>query len=629
MLNSIFSDNMMLQCEQPIRVWGKDLPNQPISVKLADNFAETKTDNDGEWQVILPALKIATVCDMEVTGSKKRHIKNILLGDVWLCSGQSNMEFSVKEADNALEEISKADFPEIRFFTVKHIASVNSATEVEGEWQICSPKTVAELSAVGYFFARDINIYQHRPIGLIHSSWGGTRIEAWMSKESLQKFDFMQKELADYEVSAIDKQTRQVYEEDLKEWRKQIPKDPKNTGFDKGYATLSYDDSDWKTLKVPGWWTQQGLDFNGVLWYRKAITLPESWLDKDCVLHLGPCDKSDQTYFNNCKIGELSIEENPDAYKIARVYQLPKGIINKGKNIIAVRIFSNVNGGGFASQPDDMFIALKDNPEERICLGGQWRYKIEYNFGKVSPPVAPFGEMNPNSPYILYDNMIKPLLACAIKGILWYQGETNAKAYQYYKQLFLSLINHWRYDFNLGEIPFYFVQLANFGSGTDSDSVSPWAEIRKAQESALELNNTGMAVAIDVGNPIDIHPTNKQAVGKRLALIARAKTYGEDIEYQGAIVDTAKLEHDKIVVTFKHAENLTTSCVELVGFEVLVDGVWDKICAIIKNDTIVLTCAAVNKVKKIRYAYCENPQCSIQNKFNLPMRPFTITLTYN
>jgi len=473
MLNSIFSDNMMLQCEQPIIVWGIDRPNQAIEVvlypkgisliedncslcshfvnpALAGNRAKTDAGADGKWFITLPPLPAGQICEMKVVGSREITVKNILLGDVWLCSGQSNMGFELKDVNSAETEIASADFPEIRFFKVTPNASIEKEVEVGGTWEICTPETVKDLSAVGYFFARDIHIHQKKAIGLIRSSWGGTRIEAWMRRESLLAFDFMHKEIEIYE----------------------------------------------------------------------------------------------------------------------------------------------------SSLPD---------------------------FSRSIAPDQSFGEGNSNSPYILFDSMIKPLLNFALKGILWYQGENNVDNYHEYKELFVMLIKDWRKCWNRDTLPFYFVQLANFVSGTDTPELSPWGEIRKAQEGALALENTAMAVAIDIGDPLDIHPANKQDVGRRLALIARAKTYGEDIEFSGPILDGVERGTNEIVVLFTHAAGLhVCDNQKLSGFKIRRDREWVDISGHIDNERVILTGDSLDTIVELSYGYGACPRCNLYNKSHLPARPFSV-----
>lgn len=624
MLNAIFSDNMMLQCDQPIKVWGIDSPGQKITIQLADNEVTTTAESDGKWLVTFPPLTSGQICEMRVNGSQEQIVKNILAGDIWLCSGQSNMEFAVKDAKNAKEDIISANYPEIRFFNVIQKASIKEQNQVEGKWEICTPETVGAATAVGYFFARDIHKSEGRPIGLLHSSWGGTRVEAWMQKDALLSFDFMQKEIELYNKctnNAVE------YEQQIIEYNKAIPKDPENKGYNKGYASDSYNISDWETLDVPGWWTNQGLNFNGVLWYRKNVILPKEWEGQECVLHLGSCDKSDQTYFNNEKIGGLSIEDDPQAWCAERIYNIPPNIVKSGDNTITTRVFSNVNGGGIIGQSQEIFIALKNQPKKLIPLAGKWQYKVEYNFGLITAPVQPYGEDNPNSPYILFDNMIKPLLNFAIKGVLWYQGESNAANYQNYKELFSKMIQDWRKCWGIGDFPFYFVQLASFVAGSDIENISPWGEIRQAQEDTLALPNTGMSVTIDIGDPVDIHPTNKQDVGKRLALIARAKTYGEKIEFSGPIVDKAVLENNKIKISFTRSNGLNTSDNNPVsGFKLRTENNVLEVNAIVEGDCVILKGDDLDNVIEVTYGYKDCPKCNLYNDSNLPARPFRIKI---
>jgi len=626
-LPSIISDNMVLQRDAPIKIWGWDQPGLQVTVELLGNVAETQVGENGKWQVVFPSMSHVGTTTMRVVGRSEVTIHNILFGDVWLGSGQSNMEWPVKNISQAEEEIRNADYPEIRLFQVTQKAELGPIEDVIGHWEICSPASVENFSAVSYFFGRSLHLHAGIPLGLVMSAWGGTMVEAWMSRSALASEPRLRKALEESEATSPES-----HQQTLQEWiEEQKIQDPGDSGFGRGWAATDFDDAQWETMEVPGRWQARGLNFCGVLWFRKEVTIPGCWEGKDCILSLGPCDKSDTTWFNNTQVGAMSIDDNEAAWSIPREYRIPAHLVRAGKNTIAVRIYSHVYAGGFTGRKEEMKITCAGAEGASLPLAGDWKYFVEHNFGPSTHrfmPGLPPGAGNPNTRAILYNNMIAPITPFAIKGAIWYQGESNAARSDEYEAAFKLLIASWRESWQ-ANFSFYFVQLANYVANMDTDTCSSWAELREAQAKALELPNTGMAVAIDLGTPEDIHPLNKQDVGERLALIARHQHYGEQVEYSGPAYETVSRNADgDIRISFSHAHGLCTARGEPPrGFSILAKGQSVIDCtAVIDGTSVVIPCPGAEAPFELRYGWKENPDCNLYNGAGLPASPFRAVL---
>lgn len=548
-----------------------------------------------------------------------------MIGEVWVCSGQSNMEMQVEgwgKVMNYQQEKEEADnYPNIRFLLVEKATSplpINDIKAAGNGWQVCSSKSVADFSAAGYFFGRDLHKYQNVPIGLIDTSWGGTYIETWTSKEALATMPDMQKKLdvlKELPISSEDREKK--FHSDVEDWKKEIEKIDK--GFVDGRAVWTvtdFEDSAWKTMRVPGLMQEQGLKgFNGIVWFRKTIDIPAKWEGKELTLNVGVIDDNDFTYFNGVQVGHTEGWMSPRSYKI------PKELVKSGKAVIAVRVMDTGGTGGINGSPES--ISLHRSQSDAIPLAGDWKYQISLNIKDI--PQMPVNTANePNIPGFLFNAMLNPLIPYSIKGAIWYQGEANTgQAYQY-RELMPLMIKDWRdrwgYDF-----PFYMVQLASFTAQQTAPVDATWAELREAQTRTLHLANTGMAVTIDIGDAFDIHPKNKQEVGRRLALAARAQTYGEKIPYSGPMYDTYQMEGNKIRIYFKHTDGgLKTANNEVIkGFTIAgVDHKFHWADAVIEGNTIVVSSPEVGFPIAVRYAWADNPICNLYNGANLPASPF-------
>jgi sialate O-acetylesterase len=519
---------------------------------------------------------------------------------------------------NYKEEIASANYPEIRLLHIQPTTSPqpleNVATESNG-WQVCSPSTIAGFSSTGYFFGRDLNKKLNIPIGLINTSWGGTFAEAWTSGESLEQIpDF--KSAVEAIRKQTDNETKESYNQKIKDWSTRV------LAADQGlvkktpvWANTQLNETGWHTMQIPCLWENDNLaDFDGVVWFRKAIDIPSDWEGKNLELHLGMVDDNDITYFNGKEIGAT------EGYNEERIYTISGKIVKKGRAVISVRITDTGGGGGIYGETDKIFIALASDKAEKILLSGEWKYRQAVNFQDFPVPQS---FRNPNRPTVLYNAMIHPLVPYAIQGAIWYQGEANTdRAYQY-RELFPLMIRDWRKAWNK-DFPFYFVQLANFMERKSEPQESNWAKLREAQLQTLHLENTGMAVIIDIGDAKDIHPKNKQEVGRRLALAAEANTYKQQIDFSGPIYRTYQIDGDKIRIQFDYANGLKSGDGKaLTGFAIAgSDHIFHWANAVIEGTEVIVGSPNVKFPVAVRYAWADNPACNLYNEANLPASPF-------
>ncbi|MBN1377826.1 MAG: beta galactosidase jelly roll domain-containing protein [Gammaproteobacteria bacterium] len=610
----LFSDEMVLQRNQPIHVWGWSEPGSSIHVQLDQRNAKTKAAGNGSWHVYLPKFKAGGPYILSVdNGTDKRTIKNVLVGDVWLCSGQSNMEWTVKDSNNAKIEMASANDSKIRHFKIpKSWANQPEKQLAGGSWQSASPKTVGDFTAVGYFFARELRAKTGVPIGLINSSWGGSRIEPWMSINSL---DMDEKSLSKLLQPMVeqDKKNQLALERKLAHWSASAG------GIVNGkavWANANLDDSNWANITVPALWeAQEYIGMDGIAWYRTTFTLTAEQAKNDITLGLGPIDDSDQTWVNGVKIGETIQQWN-----VPRRYSVSAKLLKSGVNTIAVRVEDSGGGGGIHGDPNLNFVRVKGGAQHQ--LSGNWKFRVD----KII--LNPDDNKNQIAT-LLYNKMIYPIQRYPIKGVIWYQGEANATvadAYQY-RNLFVDFINSWRQEWKQKNMPFLWVQLANWISGGDNEHGSPWAVLRESQSSALSLPNTAEAVTIDIGNPNDIHPRNKQDVGHRLALAARHVVYGEDsLLYSGPRLLSHRIKGNQIELKFQYAGT---------GLQVRGDGppagftiaAADKQFlpaeARIEGDIILVSHPDITKPAAVRYAWSDNPEtANLMNSEALPASPF-------
>ncbi|MCW3094953.1 MAG: Sialic acid-specific 9-O-acetylesterase [Chthonomonadaceae bacterium] len=621
-LHPLFTDHMVFQRGIKAPVWGWTQPGKKVTVGMDGKTATATAGPDGKWMAALGPFTAGGPYTLTVNGPETAKVEDVLIGDVWICSGQSNMEMGIGNVYNAQDEIAKAANPNIRLFSVpKKIAGEPQET-VASHWDTCTPQTVANggwngFSAVGYFFGRHLQETQHVPIGLIHTSWGGTIAEAWTSASALRTMpDFAPQVDAVEKTYAEMKKDGGSFDKMLADWY--TKNDP---GGAHNWGAADFDSAAWKTMKLPTAWEAAGLpDYDGVVWFRKDFDLPDGWAGKTLTLHLGPIDDDDTTFVNGVQVGATR------GYNIDRVYKIPASVLKAGHNVIAVRVLDTGGAGGLNGTPDKMFLTTTElGAGQSMPLAGDWKYQDSAPLTKANPVPMQTAD-NPNVTTVLYNGMIAPLLPYGIKGAIWYQGESNAGRGMQYRTLLPTMIKDWRSRFGVGEFPFFIVQLANFTPVVDTPIQEGWADLREAQLLTSEnLPKTGIAVAIDIGDAGDIHPKNKQEVGRRLGLSADAIAYGDKVEYSGPLYKSMKVEGDKIRLTFTHLGGglVTKDGGPLKGFAIAgADKHFEFADAKIEGDTIVVSSAKVSNPTAVRYAWANNPICNLVNKAGLPASSF-------
>jgi len=616
-LPKVVSSHMVLQRNTPVKIWGTADIRENVIVSFNGQTIKTRANKNGNWQVVLSSMQAGGPFNMLIKGKNTIELTNILIGDVWICSGQSNMEMSVKLSHNAEEEIAVANYPMIRLFTVPRTISSTPKSNISGgSWLECSSENIAEFSAVAYYFARKLQKEINVPIGLVHSSWGGTGVETWTSEEGLSSQEGFKSALEN--LKNFNPETyANTRKKKLLDITGPLPnEDVGLVGEDAIWAQSSHDFLSWKTMNLPQLWENAGLiDLDGIVWFQTDFELDEDEAKNTISIHLGRIDDSDNTYLNGIKVGGMV-----EKYDVDRIYPVESGTASIGKNVLVVRVEDLRFGGGFSSPKADLYIKTT---KRKIPLAGLWKYRI----GKGI--IAARNAGNPNAmPSLLYNGMIHPLLPMTIKGAIWYQGEHNASRAYEYRKLFPNMITDWRKQFNQGNFPFLYVQLANFMKADDEPVDSNWAELREAQSLTLKNTpNTGMAVIIDVGEANDIHPKNKQDVGKRLATEALKKVYHKEHTSSPAFL-AMKIVNDTVRIVFKevgHGLKVKNRYGYVNGFTIA--GVdkkfyWAK-AYIEKNNTIVVISDAVTEPVAVRYAWANNPDdVNLYNSETLPADPF-------
>jgi len=621
----LFSDNMVLQQKTDAPIWGTTKANKKVLVKTSwDNkIYETQADNAGNWNLKVQTPGAGGPYQIVVKADETKTLNNVMIGEVWICSGQSNMEMPLSgwaKVDNYEQEIANANHPNIRLFQVEKSTKLSPAKDIKvlgNSWLICSPANIPEFSATAYFFAVNLSkMLKNIPIGLIHASWGGTPAEAWTSAKSLNQMPDFQDYLAALKQIPSDPIEQKEYiDKEQNTYNAQLT--TKDRGYSEGktlWVGTAVDDNNWEAMYVPKNWEDQTLkNFDGVVWLRKTIEIPASQAGKDLTLNLGTVDDNEITYFNDQQIGATQ------GWDRERTYLIPGKLVKEGKNIITVRVFDSGGGGGIYGSPDKVF--LTNGSAFKLSLSGDWKYKIGFSMMEiVAPKVMP----NQVQPTTLFNGMINPLIPYAFGGVIWYQGEANEFRAEQYSRLFPLLIHDWRSYWDK-DFPFYFVQLANYKKRVDNPEKAEWAELREAQQSGLQLSNTGMAVIIDIGNGENIHPTNKQDVGKRLALLAADKTYGVKVISEGPKMQSYKITGSKVEITYSSIGSGLSihDGSELKGFAVAgVDKKFHWATAEIKGDKVILHAPEVEFPIAVRYAWANNPECNLYNNEGLPAAPF-------
>jgi len=615
-LPQIVRDSMVLQRDAKINVWGWASSGENVNISFNKKNYTAKTSADGKWKIVLPAMKAGGPYTMTITGKNKITLKDILIGDVWFCSGQSNMVHQLNIHDvTYADEIAKANYPAIRQFWIATLTSLEGPSDnlPTGFWKAAVGEDVRPFSAVAYFFAKKLYEKYQVPIGIINASVGGTPIEAWTSEEGLKEFPAL--------ISSIQKNKDTAYINSFTRRAASVRRPPiavqdKGLISTPGWYDINYIPKGWKTIAVPGYWEDQGIkDLNGVVWYRKEIEVPASMAGKAAKVFLGRIVDADVLYINGNQVG-VTTYMYPQ-----RRYPVPADVLKAGKNIIVVKVTNNAGKGGFV--PDKPYCLFAGN--DTIDLKGYWQYKVGEVFLPRSGGFGGGGINAQNQPAALYNAMVAPVINYTIKGILWYQGESNSGKAAEYAKLQPAQIIDWRNKWQQGNIPFLWVQLPNYMDANYTPAESQWAELREAQLKSLSVTNTAMAVAIDLGEWNDIHPDNKKDVGERLALAARKIGYGEELVYSGPLFESATIEGNKISISFTHTGSglMTNDGEELRSFAIAGADkrfVWAK--AAIEGDKVIVWSDEITNPLYVRYAWADNPDVNFYNKEGLPASPF-------
>ena len=622
-LHPLFCDHAVLQRDASVPVWGWSEPGAKISVSFAGQTRTTVADKNGKWLLKLKSMRASTeprtLSVTNFTTHESAAANDVLVGDVWLCSGQSNMEMGVG-ACNATNDIATANFPLIRLLTVPRRIATEPVDTLACQWLPCSPDTIkqgawAGFSATGFFFGRELHRELNIPIGLIHSSWGGTVAEAWTSAEGLAPLADFNAAVQNVREQAAGK--KQIdYSEIFEKWCQQ-----KDAGSQQGWASATTFDGSWKSVVMPQYFEQTGLpDYDGTVWFTREFELPTEWAGKDVKLELGQIDDIDTTWINGAKVGQMN------RYDLFRNYTIPASVLKSGKNRITIRVLDTGGNGGFTGPAERLKLSLAgDNSAAPVSLAGNWLMHDSTPLAQLGAPPQIPDAGNPNVTTVLYNGMIAPLLPFAIKGAIWYQGEANADRAKQYQRLLPAMIGDWRQRFGVGQFPFYIVQLAAFQATNAAPRENNWAELREAQAlTAKNFPNCGLALAIDIGDAADIHPKNKQEVGRRLALAALAQTYGKKNEFSGPWYRAMKMDGRKIRLKFDHADGgLFAKGGKLTGFAIAgADKKFVWADAVIDGKAVVVSSPEVAQPVAVRYAWDINPVCNLYNQAGLPAVPF-------
>jgi sialate O-acetylesterase len=618
-LPMLLSDSMVIQRDAKIKIWGWADSGEKISIKFKGKNYATTTGANGKWLVWLPPTKAGGPYNMDITGDGDNiTLRNILVGDVWMCAGQSNMvHYMALHSERYEKEIAEANCPEIRQFLVSTNPKLEGPAEdiSNGSWKGATSKDILHFSVVAYFFAKKLYEQYKVPIGIINTSVGGTPIEAWTSEEALKGFPDLLKTIVRNKDTAYVNRVNRVASEKRQAIMKQRPQDEGLTGPKPWYAP-AFTPERWHTINIPGYWEDQGIrDLDGVVWYRREIDVPPSMTGIPAKIAMGRIVDADFVYINGTLAGKTTYQYPQ------RRYEVPAGVLKPGKNIMVVRVINQYGKGGFV--PDKPYYLAAGG--DTLDLKGYWQYKVGAVYD--DQPGGAEGIAIQYQPTALFNGMVAPLTDFSIRGVVWYQGESNEDNPEAYAKLLPAFIRDWRNQWGENDLPFLYVQLPNYREEDYSPSESHWAVLREAQRKALQVPNTAMVVAIDLGEWNDVHPDNKRPIGERLALAARNKAYGEkDVVYSGPLYSSSTVTQNKVVLHFSHAGSglISKDGEALKWFSVAGEDkkfVWAN--ATIKNDDVVVWSENISDPVYVRYAWADNPDgVNLYNKEGLPASPF-------
>jgi len=618
-LPAVIGDHMVLQRETEAPVWGWAMPGEEVRVR-SDWGArvDAVTSADGRWsaRIATPRAGGPHSISFEAESGVAR-VEDVWIGEVWVCSGQSNMEWPLAQSEAGADEIAAADWPGIRVFDVQRAFSAAPLADCEGTWKVCSPETIAGFSAVGYYFGRELHTELGVPIGLIGTNWGGTLAEAWTSEATLARREDFRAALAATRMAREQPEAIEAAHADqTAEWWRMAAERDAGSGAGAWHAA-ELEDSDWDLMELPQPWEQAELAFDGFVWFRKSFELSHEWTTRAALLELGPIDDMDTCWLNGRRVGGL---EGTGHWTTPRAYAIEPGILHAGRNVVCVRVLDTGGAGGLTGKPEQL-VLRRDGDAGAVSLAGAWRYRTGAPASELPrwPSSQAFYQ---NSPTALFNGMLAPLIPFAIRGAIWYQGESNRERAQQYRTLFPAMIADWREHWGQGDFPFYFVQIAPFAYDGDRGEA---AELREAQALASRVERTGMAVTMDVGNPADIHPRDKRTVGKRLSLWALARTYGrDDIECSGPVYRSTSVEGNTIRLSFEHVgDGLLVRNGPLKNFTIAAaDRVFVEAQARIDGDSILVSSEEVAAPVAVRFAWGAADESNLFNSAGLPASSF-------
>lgn len=625
-LPALLSDHMVVPRESSAPLWGRATPGASVVARGSwGATAETTADADGRFRLALDTPAEPGPWTIAISeGETVRRIDDVLAGELWLCSGQSNMQMPLAPEGGFLgvedweAEVAAAERADLRLFTVPRRIALEPSDDVEGRWVRCTPQTARSFSAVGYFFGARLASELGTPVGLIDSTWGGTASEAWTSRGGLADFPELAPRLAVLDAERADPRGAEFrFRVALARWWRVLrERDPGTAGR---WAAPETDLSDWTTLDVPGLWENTLGEFDGVVWLRRRVEVPATWEGRAVTLALGPVDDMDSVFLDGKQVGgvhEMGHWAEPRRYAL--------GPLAPGVHVLAIRILDTGGAGGTTGAPEDFRLECDGAEPASLPLAGTWSAHRGVALGEL-PPFPARSAINAHTPTVLFNGMIAPLTPLRLNGVVWYQGESNRYDPELYRRLFPALIRDWRARFRSPELPFLFVQIAPFAYGGDSGET---AAVREAQAGALALPATGMVVTMDIGERRDIHPRKKRPVGERLAALALAKVYGRDVPCEGPTLRELVATKGGLLVRFDHAEGLTTSdgappcCFEVAGE----DGVFHPARAVIEGEGVLVTSDAVPSPRALRYAWGAADMTNLINGAGLPAVPFRATL---
>jgi len=593
-----------------------------VSVSLGSSCAMTKSDQDGRFQADLPPMAAGGPYVLEVACEGHSVVAHdVHVGEVWLASGQSNMEWTM-EACQLNREADELDLPTLRMIKVGGVALIGQRTDFNGSWKTATDENARLFSAVSTYFAQRLTRELGVTVGIINSTWGGSLAEAWTSRQTLARNPDYSPWMRRYHANI---NSRAYWEMIGTRKENAYPADTGNKGAAKGWAGSEFNDQSWPEMVLPATWQSAGHDFSGIFWFRKTVEIPEEWAGHDLILGIGAVDKQDVTYFNGEQVGATGSGFEQEHWCVSRSYRVPGHLVRAGRNVIAVRAYSFAYAGGLIGPLSEMNLLRVDKPGPSLPLAGTWHFQVEQNLGQVIPLEMLPGENCYNSPHILFDNMIAPLLPYGIRGAIWYQGEANTDAADKYRHLIVEMIRCWRHAWGQGDFPFLQVQLANYQAAAAFQPHSDWALLREAQLQAAREPGVGLAVAIDIGEANDIHPRNKRDVGHRLAQWALSQTYGQPIVPSGPLYSRMVIEGNRIRIYFDYADRgMVAKNGALKTFVIAgSDRRFVEAEAAIEENSVVVSSEKVPEPIAVRYAWADNPEgCNLYNTEDLPASPF-------